>query len=128
MKQKYYLIYFIFLFTIVLINGCIQQAKENPTIGEIISNPTLYDGKTVTVEGKYGSWVCMNSCSNNPVTVSKSDFLIYNGADCLYAHPQVEILYAEGELDPVNEESCGLNIKIKAKVTLVEGKPYLASI
>ena len=38
---------------------------------------------------------------------------------------RIEILEKEKELDPWDETNIGGNIKIKAKVMLIEGKPIL---
>ena len=57
MQEKYYLIC-IFIITIIILIAVFPKAefKRNPKIGDIVSNPMLYKGKTVILEGKYGGW------------------------------------------------------------------------
>jgi hypothetical protein len=118
---------------IIFISGCLgEESSKTVKLGDIIANPALYNGKTVIIEGKYGGWGGNITCSNNPVMMTRSDSLIYDGDECLYmiasSQNGIEILYKENELNPTNFDSIGTKIKIKAVVSLIDGKPILGKI
>lgn len=127
MKRKYYLIFGIVAILGIVISGCVQQeAKETPKMGDIISNPKLYEGKAVVIEGKFGGWSGSLPCDySNMAMKTRSDTIIYDETGCLYMTGGVEVLYKEKELDPWNKTNVGGDIKIKAVVSLIDGKPIL---
>ena len=115
---------------IIFISGCLgEESLKTVKLGDIIANPALYNGKTVIIEGKYGGWGGNITCSNNPVMMTRSDSLIYDEDKCLYmvasSQNGIEILYKENELTPTNFDSIGAKIRIKAVVSLIDGKPIL---
>lgn len=130
MEQKYYLIFLIIaVIGVIFISGCIQQeVKESSTIGEIISNPNLYEGKTVIIDGKFGGWSGNLSCDyENMAMKTRSDTIIYDETGCLYMSGELVVLYKEKELDPRDKDNVGGNLKIKAVVNLLDGKPILGT-
>ena len=117
----------------ILLFGCLQETVETHKLGDIISNPSLYDGKTVIIEGKFGGWGGNFACNNeNIVLYTKSDSIIYDDSGCLYmiarASSGIEILYKEKQLDPMDQSNIGGNITIKAVVSLIDGKPILGKL
>lgn len=119
----------ILIISLSLLISCEKEgttAKENPTIEEIISNPELYEGKTVIIDGKFGGWSGNLPCDyENMVIRTRSDVIIYDETGCLYMTGDFEVLYKEKELDPGDKDNIGANLKIKAIVSLLEGKPIL---
>lgn len=128
MRKKYYLVFVIIaVIGTIFISGCIQQeVKENPKIGDIVSNPNLYNGKTVAIGGKFGGWSGNLSCDYGNMTMkTRSDTIIYDETGCLYMTGNFTVLYKEKELDPWNRDNVGGNLTIKAVVSLINGKPIL---
>jgi hypothetical protein len=126
----------IFLLGLLLIGvflfGCLQETVGTHILGDIISNPSLYSGKTVIIEGKFGGWGGNYACNNEAVLYTKSDSIIYDDSGCLYmvarASSGIEVLYKEKELDPMDQSNIGGNITIKAVVSLIDGKPILGKL
>ncbi|MBW2992929.1 hypothetical protein KY345_06995 [Candidatus Woesearchaeota archaeon] len=105
-----------------------KDVKTNATLGDIISNPKLYEGKTVVVEGTYGGWLGDLPCDyNKMVMMYKSDAIIYDSTGCLYVTVGAEYLDNEkGRLNPRTID-LGTKIKIRSVVSIVDGKPILGS-
>lgn len=128
MKQRYFLIFgIIAIIGAIFISSCVrEEAKEKPKIIDIISNPRLYEGKTVVVEGKFGGWSGGPvGCNKNLVGATRSDTLIYDDTSCLYMTGEFEVLYKEKELNPWDKTNVGGRLKIRAIVSLIDGKPIL---
>ncbi|MEA3343014.1 MAG: hypothetical protein U9Q92_02510 [archaeon] len=131
MKQKYFLITgTIIILATILISGCAQQQSENPKIGDIIQNPSSYQGKTVIIDCKYGGWIYGGDipvCKRGP-QVTMSDYCVYDETGCIYTSG-VEILSFESEthkLDPTSEESIGTELTIKGTIRISDKNiPYI---
>lgn len=134
MKKEYYLAFGILVVAgIIFISGCLQETVETHKLGDIISNPSLYNGKTVIIEGKFGGWGGNFTCSNWDMAMyTLSDSIIYDDTGCLYmvarAASGIEVLYKEKELYPMDQSNIGGNITIKAVVSLIDGKPILGKL
>jgi len=125
------LIFFIILgIFLILVNSFLKEKpKESPKIGEIVSNPKLYEGKVVILDGKYGGWSGNLPCDYGKLALeTKSDVIIYDETGCIYMTGKVEILYHEGPLNPWSKESIGKRIKVRGKVKLINGKPILGGV
>jgi len=114
----------------ILLFGCVKETVETHKIMDITSNPSLYNGKTVIIEGKFGGWGGNFSCGNADMAMeTMSDSIIYDGSGCLYMVARVgsgiEVLYKEKELNPIDQSNIGGNITIKAVVSMIDGKPIL---
>lgn len=130
MKKEYYLIsVFLVVASMIFISGCLQETAEIHKLGDIISNPSLYNGKTVIIEGKFGGWGGNFTCNNeNIVMNTKSDSIIYDDSGCLYMTKGVEVLYKEKEFYAMDPSNVGGNLTIKAVVSLIDGKPILGKL
>lgn len=58
--------------------------------------------------------------------LTRSDQIIYDETGCLYMSGVKEVLYKEKELSPIDENSIGTPLKVKAIVRLIDGKPILS--
>ena len=112
----------------ILLFGCFQETVETHKLRDIISNPSLYNGKTVIIEGKFGGWGGNFTCNNEAVLYTKSDSIIYDDTGCLYMTRGVEVLHIEKEFYAMDPNNVGGNITIKSIVSLIDGKPILGSI
>lgn len=124
MNKSIFVIILILVLALVVsgIAGC-PMAKEKPKIREIISNPKIYEGNTIVIEGKFGGWSGNLTCDYNKMVMkTRSDTIIYDETGCLYMTRGVKGLK---ELDPANETNIGENLTILAIVGLIDGKPIL---
>ena len=124
--MKYYLIFGIAI--IFLMSACTQHGTNEKTtlIGDIIAHPEQYDGKTVIIDGRFGGWSGGLPCNYKEMAMkTRSDTIIYDKTGCLYMNGYVKILYKEKGLDPTLQSNVGGRIKIKARVSLLNGKPIL---
>lgn len=131
MKGAYLFLTIFALVAVIMIFGCTQTetGAKNLTIGDILSNPQLYQGKEVTLNGKYGGWGG-GQCNNTGAIAMKtrSDTIIYDDTGCIYmAVGEVKIISAAKELDPWDKSTYDTEIQIKAKVSLIDGKPILGN-
>ena len=133
MKQKQYTLYpspliiaIIAVITLIAANACsVQEAKENPSIEDIVRNPGLYEGRTVTMDVLYAGWHGA-TCNNEPKIATKSDVTVYDKTGYCLAGYGFEII--EGSLpnpDPSNESNVGKEITIRTEVKVRDGKPIL---
>ena len=102
-----------------LVTGC-QQASPLPpppaeaSIGDIRAAPTAYEGKVVTIEGKYQGW--KGGFGSPPVT--RSDWLVQDATGWLY------VTGKPAGLDPLGD--VGRPIKVTGLVRITkDGEPYL---
>jgi hypothetical protein len=112
-----------------IISGCNPQVvNNNLKIADIINRPSTYQGKTVTIDCKYGGWTYgaeVAVCDKGP-QVTRSDFCVYDETGCIYTSPGVEILKHEGEFNSASNEGIGTGMTIRGKVELsLKGVPYL---
>jgi hypothetical protein len=109
--------------------GCGKEKTtldEQPTIAEIVTEPALYEGKTVIIDGKFGGWSHVPQCDDAHIVIRmRSDVMIYDETGCLYMTGDYEVLYNEKELNPWDKDNIGADLRIKALVSLIEGKPIL---
>jgi len=104
---------------VLLVTACQQAAPLPPppakgSIGDIRSTPTTYEGKVVTIEGKYQGWKA--GFGSPPVT--RSDWLIQDATGWLY------VTGKPAGLDPVGD--VGHPIKVTGLVRITkDGEPYL---
>jgi hypothetical protein len=104
---------------LVLMAAC-QQAPPSPplpteaTIGDIRATPGAYEGKVVTIEGKYEGWKA--GFGSPPVT--RSDWLVQDATGWLY------VTGKPAGLDPLGD--VGRPIKVTGLVRITkDGEPYL---
>ena len=134
MKKEYYAVFlFLVVASMILLSGCTQETAGTIKLGDIISNSSFYNGKTVIIDGKFGGWGGDFDCSNWDMAMyTKSDSIIYDDTGCLYMVARgssgIEVLYKEKELYPMDQSNLGGNIKIKAVVSLIDGKPILGKV
>ena len=99
-------------FLAVLLTAACQQAPPpsptKATIGEIRAAPTVYQGKVVTIEGKYQGW--KGGYGSPPVT--RSDWLVEDATGWLY------VTGKPAGLDPLGD--VGHPIKVTGKVELTQ--------
>ncbi len=105
--------------TVLLATAC-QQAPPSlspPTklsIGDIRGAPTAYEGKVVTIEGKYQGW--KGGFGSPPVT--RSDWLVQDATGWLY------VTGKPAGLDPLGD--VGRPIKVTGLIMVTkDGEPYL---
>lgn len=100
-------------------------AKTSPTIGDIVSNPKLYEGKTLTMEAKYAGWMGSElNCDKSKIAlVTKSDILVFDDTGCIYVKPGVDVLSEGKILSPTDKESYGAKVKFTAKIVIEKEKP-----
>jgi len=97
-----------------------QQASPPPplpaktSIGDIRATPTAYEGKVVTIEGKYQGWKA--GFGSPPVT--RSDWLIEDATGWLY------VTGKPAGLDPLSDVGRPIKVTGLAKITK-DGEPYL---
>jgi hypothetical protein len=105
------------LLAILLMTACPPTPPSEATIGEIRTNPTLYRGQTVTVDGVYQGW--QGGYGSPPVT--RSDWLLEDDTGWLYVTGK-----PAGDLDPLDD--IGRPIKVTGQVELTEeSEPYLVA-
>jgi hypothetical protein len=104
----------------VLLMAACQQVTPTPpppataTIGDIRAAPTVYEGRVVTIEGKYQGW--KGGYGSPPVT--RSDWLVEDATGWLY------VTGKPAGLDPVGD--VGHPIKVTGEVKLTtDSEPYL---
>ncbi len=104
---------------VLLVTAC-QQPTPSPvpsakvSIGDIRGAPTAYEGKVVTIEGKYQGW--QGDFGSPPVT--RSDWLVQDAAGWLY------VTGKPAGLDPLGD--VGRPIKVTGVIRLTkDGEPYL---
>jgi len=104
---------------ILLVTAC-QQATPSPpppakpSIADIRATPTAYEGKVVTIEGKYQGWKA--GFGSPPVT--RSDWLVQDATGWLY------VTGKPAGLDPLGD--VGHPIKVTGLVRITkDGEPYL---
>jgi hypothetical protein len=102
-----------------LVTGC-QQATPLPSppaitsIGDIRAAPTAYEGKVVTIGGKYQGW----QGGFGPPPVTRSDWLVKDTSGWLY------VTGKPAGLDPLGD--VGRPIKVTGLVRITENdEPYL---
>ncbi len=129
-SRAYFLIGLILtILMLSLIGGCNHQGlNANPKIADIINHPLTYQGKTVTIECKYGGWTYgadIAVCDKGP-QVTKSDFCVYDETGCIYTGPNAEILNHEADINAASNKGIGTGLTIKGKVKLSsKGVPYI---
>ena len=105
---------------ILLVVPACQQASPPPpllaktSIGDIRATPTAYEGKVVTIEGKYQGW--KGGFGSPPVT--RSDWLIQDATGWLY------VTGKPAGLDPLSDVGRPIKVTGLAKITK-DGEPYL---
>jgi len=106
---------------VLLVTAC-QQAPPSPvplakpSIGDIRGAPTAYEGKVVTIEGKYQGW--KGGFGSPPVT--RSDWLLQDATGWLY------VTGKPAGLDPLSD--VGRPIKVTGLVKITKGgEPYLSA-
>ncbi|HJH31161.1 MAG TPA: hypothetical protein C5S50_03000 [Methanosarcinaceae archaeon] len=97
-------------------------------IGEIITDPDLYEGKDVILKGKYGGWgqcegVKMGT-TGPPLAVSMSAVVIFDETGCIYFEG-VEWISERPISDPFNPAYETITIKGKVYLDKV-GTPYIS--
>ena len=107
-------------FIAVLTLVACQQAAHSPvppgktTIGDLRGAPTAYEGKVVTIEGKYQGW--KGGFGGPPVT--RSDWLVQDATGWIY------VTGKPSGLDPLDD--VGHPIKVKGLIEITKnGEPYL---
>ena len=126
--KKFYLFVLSLLIITVAISGCVQNNEKTIKIGDIISNPSAYEGKTVIISGRYGGWSDSLPCNySNMAMKTRSDTIVYDDTGCLYMTGDVKIIEKEENvtLNPWNNVSIGSKIKVKGVIKLIDGKPIL---
>ena len=104
------------LLVVLLMPAC-PQLLSQATVGDIRADSTLYEGRTVTVEGFYQGW--KSGYGSPPLT--RSDWLLEDDTGWLYVTGK-----PAGELDPLDD--IGHPVKVSGKVELTEqGEPYLVA-
>jgi len=104
---------------ILLVTACQQvvllpSPSSEPNIGDIKETPIAYEGKVVTIEGKYQGWKW--GVGSPPVT--RSDWLVQDATGWLY------VTGKPAGLDPLGD--VGRPIKVMGVVKITEeGEPYL---
>jgi len=104
---------------VLLMIACQQAAPELPSpikasIGDIRRVPTAYEGKVVTIEGKYQGW--KGGFGSPPVT--RSDWLVQDATGWLY------VTGKPSGLDPLGD--VGRPIKVTGAIRITkDGEPYL---
>ncbi len=107
-------------FLAVLLMTACQQAPPLPpppvkaTIGDIRGVPTAYEGKVVTIEGKYQGW--KGGFGSPPVT--RSDWLVEDATGWLY------VTGKPAGLDPLDDVGCPIKVTGVIRITK-DGEPYL---
>ncbi|RLJ02914.1 MAG: hypothetical protein DRP11_02255 [Candidatus Aenigmatarchaeota archaeon] len=135
MKQYYPAIVAVIITVLVIIlylNLFWERPNENVKIRDIISNPEMYIGKEVVLNGMYGGWGSYPQCDFERMgMVTRSDYIIYDDTGCLYICAScegVEYIFKEGDVNPSDKNTYGTKIKVKAFVGSVEGKPVLGKV
>ena len=88
--------------------------EEQVNIGKITSNPTEYEGKTVTVSGEYRGWE--SGYGSPPVT--RSDWIVKDETGSIYVTGRVS-----PGLDP--SEDIGKKITVSGVVKVKDGQAYI---
>ena len=104
---------------LVLMAACQQAPPSSPlpteaTIGDIRATPGVYDGKVVTIEGKYQGWKA--GFGSPPVT--RSDWLVQDATGWLY------VTGKPAGLDPLGDVGCPIKVTGLVRITK-DGEPYL---
>jgi len=104
---------------VLLMTMCQQPTPSpppptKPSIGDIRGAPTAYEGKVVTIEGKYQGW--KGGFGSPPVT--RSDWLVQDATGWLY------VTGKPAGLDPLGD--VGRPIKVTGLIMVTkDGEPYL---
>ncbi len=107
-------------FLAVLLMVACQQAAPSPpplakpSIGDIRGAPTAYEGKVITIEGKYQGWKA--GFGSPPVT--RSDWLVQDATGWLY------VTGKPAGLDPLGDIERPIKVTGLVKITK-DGEPYL---
>jgi hypothetical protein len=104
---------------VLLLAACQQAAPPPPlpvklSIGDIRGAPTAYEGKVVTIEGKYQGW--KGGFGSPPVT--RSDWLIQDDTGWLY------VTEKPSGLDPLSDVEHPIKVTGLVRITK-GGEPYL---
>jgi hypothetical protein len=100
----------------LLMAACQQALPTEVTVGDIRANPGAYEGKVVSIEGKYQGWKA--GFGSPPVT--RSDWLVQDATGWLY------VTGKPAGLDPLGD--VGRPIKVIGLVSITEdGEPYLCA-
>jgi len=108
---------------VLLVTACQQAAPSPPppppplakgSIGDIRATPTAYEGKVVTIEGKYQGW--KGGFGSPPVT--RSDWLVQDATGWLY------VTGKPAGLDPLGDVGRPIKVTGLVKITK-DGEPYL---
>jgi len=104
---------------VLLVTACqhvvpLPSPSAEPNIGDIKEAPTVYEGKVVTIEGKYQGW--KGGFGNPPVT--RSDWLVQDATGWLY------VTGKPAGLDPLGDIGRPIKVTGVVKVT-EEGELYL---
>jgi len=108
-------------FAVILLAAC-QHVAPLPSsyaelnIGDIKETPAAYEGKVVTIEGKYQGW---DSGFGNP-PVTRSDWVLQDTTGWLY------VTGKPSGLDPLGDTGHPIRVEGVVKIT-GDGEPYLSA-
>jgi hypothetical protein len=92
-------------------------------VGDILSNPQAYQGKTVVVVGYFRGWDLLQE-AGTLVPVTRSDWVVTDNSGAIYASA-AEMGFPQG-LSPSEKGDTTFVIRVVAVVALTEkGQPYL---
>ncbi len=112
------LFFVLLVFVLMVIPGFAQELL--PQIKDIISNPSEYEGKTVSVTGFFSGW--KNAPGAPPV--SRSDWVICDASkNGIYCYGQMPSDEETGEID-----SYWAPIRVLGVLKIVDQKPYIEVI
>jgi len=108
-------------FAVILLTACQQVVPLPPssarlTIGDIKETPAAYEGKVVTIEGKYQGW---DSGFGNP-SVTRSDWVLQDTTGWLY------VTGKPSGLDPLGDTGHPIRVVGVVKIT-GDGELYLSA-
>jgi len=106
----------------------VPEAPGEIKISDIVLNPSKYDGKTVTLDGKYGGWSGNLPCDYaNMAMKTRSDAIFYDETGCIYmaVGDGVDIISGGENINPMEASNVGEDITVQAVVTLIDGRPIL---
>ncbi|NMX21542.1 hypothetical protein C5S30_03735 [ANME-1 cluster archaeon GoMg4] len=92
-----------------------KQGMTGVTINEIRINPTVYEGKTVTIKGEYRGWQAEGEGSGPPVT--RSDWVIKDDTGWIY------VTGRSPRLDPIKD--IGTPIFVVGTVEIKNSNVYI---
>lgn len=100
------------LFLLVSLGACV--GGEQVSIADIISDPTGYEGKTVTVSGEYRGW----EAGHGSPPVTRSDWIVKDETGAIYVTGRVS-----PGLDPVEDK--GTKITVQGVVKVKDDQAYI---